>query len=245
MTVLSVNINRIALLRNSRDIGLPNLVQMAKLAVEAGASGITMHPRPDERHIRSSDVFEVAAAVSVPITLEGRPTESFITLIEQSRPAAVLFVPDAPEVKTSDRGWDLEREAFLLPPYIARARAAGARVNLFMDPDPMMLEGIEALEVDGIEIYTGDFARAFGTASERSAFEVCRATAAAAQRRSLNVNAGHDLNLDNLSQLLTIPGIVECSIGHALTAEALIHGWQATIRKYLAIMRQSAEPLPT
>ena len=225
-----------ALLRNSRDIGVPDLLEMARLAIEAGAHGLTMHPRPDERHIRRTDVFEVARTILAPLTLEGRPSEEFLKLVEESRPAAVLLVPDAPEVKTSDRGWDLAAEGKLLPPSIARVRKAGARVNLFMDPDPAALAGIERLGIDGIEIYTGDYARAFGGADEDRAWQACRDTARAAQALGLATNAGHDLNLDNLPRLLAIGGIAECSIGHALTAEALIDGWQKTIRRYLEIM---------
>lgn len=241
MTTLSVNVNRIALLRNSRDIGIPDVLDMARRAIAAGAHGITMHPRPDERHIRRRDVLEICGAITAPVTLEGRPTEEFLALVEEARPAAVLFVPDAPEVVTSDRGWDLAAEGDLLRPLVARAKAAGARVNLFMDPDPAALEGIEATGADGIEIYTGDYARAFGRKDEDAALRRCVEANLAARRRGLGVNGGHDLNLQNLPRLLAAAEFDENSIGHALTAEALIHGWAETIRRYLRIMREAGQ----
>ncbi len=243
MTQLSVNVNKIALLRNSRDIGIPSVMQTARICVDAGAGGITVHPRPDQRHIRPSDVYELAEILSVEFNIEGNPFAEargdypgFMAIVRRVRPTQCTLVPDAPAQLTSDHGWDLSTGAERLEPVIDELKALGVRISLFMDPDPDQLKLAAAVRADRIELYTEPYARAFEQGScEQSLDEYARA-AGVAQDLGMGVNAGHDLNLKNLGTFCTIPDILEVSIGHALIAEALEMGLQKTVKEYLKVL---------
>jgi pyridoxine 5-phosphate synthase len=244
-TKLSVNLNKVALLRNQRDIGYPSVLEAARLVVHAGAHGITVHPRPDERHIRRTDVTELAALVraefapAIEYNIEGYPTPEFKELIREVRPDQVTLVPDAPDQRTSDHGWDLARDGARLAPVIAELRASGARVSLFLDPDPAQVAGVRQAGADRIELYTGPYAHAFGSAGAKALLERYVRTAEAAQEAGLGVNAGHDLNLDNLPTFVqAIPQLAEVSIGHAITADALRIGFPAAVEAYLRALRR-------
>jgi pyridoxine 5-phosphate synthase len=238
MVRLSVNLNKIALLRNSRTTGVPNVLGFAQLALYAGCQGITVHPRPDARHIRKDDVLQLSDLMkdvrpAVELNLEGRPTPEFLDLVLQVRPEQVTLVPDAPHVLTSDKGWDLTPdEQNFLQHTVARLKGAGSRVCLFLDPDPSAVERVGVTGADGVEVYTGTFAAAFRTGRFEKELEACLATAAAAAGRNLTVNAGHDLNLRNLPYVTRMCGLREVSIGHELTADALIMGFSKTLAAY-------------
>ena len=237
MTRLSVNLNKVALLRNQRDVGVPNLVHAAEISIDAGASGITVHPRPDERHTRVSDVHDLSAFTSergVEFNIEGNPTEEFLKLVHQIVPAQCTLVPDAPDQRTSDHGWDLSLDGPRLRPIIADLRDRGIRVSLFMDPDPTTVGAAAGVGADRIEIYTEPYAEAFGTINQEAMTEACAACADEAERAGLGVNAGHDLNLENLPTLChRVSNLLEVSIGHALIADALEFGLHATVKAYL------------
>jgi pyridoxine 5-phosphate synthase len=242
MTSLSVNLNKVALLRNSRTIGIPSVLRMAEIALEAGADGITVHPRPDGRHVRSPDVEELAALLrgwpAAEFNIEGNPFHQLMEYVRQVRPHQCTFVPDETGAFTSDHGWDLARDGGRLDPLIAEAKGLGARVSLFMDPDPAAMAGAAALGADRVELYTEPYAKAFGTPQQASELQRYRAAAAAAIAAGLGVNAGHDLNRANLPPFLSaVPGVLEVSIGHALIADALEFGLADTVRQYLAVMR--------
>lgn len=239
MTQLSVNLNKVALLRNTRTIGIPSVIRAAVIALEAGAHGITVHPRPDARHIRADDVTELAQLLrdwpGAEFNIEGNPDHGLLQFVEQVRPHQCTFVPDSPAAATSDHGWNLPADAVRLKPQIERAKSLGARVSLFMDPLPEAMAQAAALGADRVELYTEPYARAFGTPQQSDELARYRAAALAAQRAGLGVNAGHDLNLANLTPFLReVPGVAEVSIGHALIADALEFGLAATVGKYLA-----------
>ena len=243
MTQLSVNINKIALLRNSRDIGIPSVTQAARICVDAGAGGITVHPRPDQRHIRPGDVYELAEMLSVEFNIEGNPFAEargdypgFMEIVRRVRPTQCTLVPDDPGQLTSDHGWDLTANAERLGPVIDELKALGVRVSLFMDPDPDQVKQAADSHADRVELYTEPYAKAFQQGScERILGGYARA-AAAAQDVGMGVNAGHDLNLKNLGTFCTIPGVLEVSIGHALIAEALEMGLHKTVKEYLKVL---------
>jgi len=244
MTELSVNLNKIALLRNQRDIGIPSVIESARIVIEAGAYGITVHPRPDERHIRYSDVHELAELLSadfssIEFNIEGNPfTGRLIELIQQVKPDQATLVPDAPDASTSDHGWDLDKDKSRLLPIIKKLKRLGTRVSLFMDPDVDGIKLASQIGADRIELYTEPYARAFriGQKLEETLQRFARA-AEAAEQLGLGVNAGHDLNLDNLGEFCTtISGILEVSIGHALIAEALKMGLYNTVKEYLKVL---------
>jgi pyridoxine 5-phosphate synthase len=244
-TKLSVNLNKVALLRNQRDVGYPNVLDAARLVVQAGAHGITVHPRPDERHIRRTDVTELAALIrdelSPPIeyNIEGYPTPEFVALIDEVRPDQVTLVPDAPDQRTSDHGWDLGRDGERLAPIIAELHASGARVGLFLDPDPAQVPGVKAAGADRIELYTGPYAHDFGRPGAGPLLARYVRTAEAAAGLGLGINAGHDLNLDNLPTFVhALPALAEVSIGHAITADALRIGFPAAVEAYLRALRR-------
>jgi pyridoxine 5-phosphate synthase len=248
-TRLSVNVNKVALLRNQRDIGYPSVLDAARLVVRAGAHGITVHPRPDERHIRRTDVTELAALIqgefepTVEYNIEGYPSPEFIALIGEVRPDQVTLVPDAPDQQTSDHGWDLARDGARLAPIIAELHASGARISLFLDPEPAQVAGVRQAGADRIELYTGPYAHAFGRPGAKALLERYVQTAAAAARVGLAVNAGHDLNLDNLPAFaLAIPQLAEVSIGHAITADALRIGFPAAVEAYLRALKRVSVP---
>jgi pyridoxine 5-phosphate synthase len=239
MARLSVNLNKIALLRNSRRTGVPDVLEFARLAYEAGAQGITVHPRPDERHIRGSDVPALAELMrdwrpGCELNIEGYPDERMFAICEAVRPEQATLVPDGPGVLTSEEGWKLGNEDTpLVNAAVARLKRLGARVILFIDPDPGVVERVPGTGADGVEIYTGSYADAFRQGDVPKMLEACAQTSARAGARGLVVNAGHDLNLDNLPELVkAMPDLAEASIGHELTADALKMGWQAAVRAY-------------
>lgn len=237
---LSVNLNKVALLRNSRTIGIPSVTHAAELCIAAGAAGITVHPRPDERHIRKTDVFEVLDVVrthpGIEYNIEGNPFNGLLDIVRAVKPDQCTLVPDDPNQFTSDHGWEA-KDSQRLQPIIAELQDLGIRVSLFMDPDLNQIEQIAALKPDRIELYTEPYAAAFGTEEQESQWQQYYAASQLAQDLGLGVNAGHDLNLFNLPYFVAIPGILECSIGHALIADALSYGLPATVTKYLQALR--------
>jgi pyridoxine 5-phosphate synthase len=240
---LSVNLNKVALLRNQRDVGYPSLALMARIVVAAGADGITVHPRPDQRHIRRCDVFELKALIGAELdpeieyNIEGYPSEDFLALVQEVRPDQVTLVPDAPEQSTSDHGWGLEKERGRLRQVVRELKAGGARVSLFMDPEPGLMAAAAATGADRVELYTGPYAFAYGTADGEILLKRYAEAASAARAAGLGINAGHDLNLDNLATFArAIPDLAEVSIGHAITADALRLGFPAAVEAYLAAL---------
>jgi pyridoxine 5-phosphate synthase len=234
MTKLSVNINKIAVLRNSRGGSLPSVVTAARAAERFGAQGITVHPRPDERHTRYADVRELAGVVSTEFNIEGNPREEkFVELVREVRPTQVTLVPDAVGALTSNAGWDTVREAEFLRGVTERFKAAGIRVSIFVDPSPEMVAGAARVGADRVELYTEGYASAYA-ADREAAIAPYIAAAEAAREAGLGLNAGHDLSLENLRYFAQcIPWLDEVSIGHALIADALYFGLEKTISLYL------------
>lgn len=239
MTILSVNVNKIALLRNSRGRDFPSVLGFVDQCLGLGVKGITVHPRPDQRHITRRDVYELhdflGGKSGVEFNMEGYPSRAFMDLVLEVAPSQCTLVPDAPGQLTSDHGWNVSDNARLLTGVIAELREAGIRSSLFLDPSPADVEQVPQVGADRIELYTEEFAAAFGTVNEDAVFEKYRATAARARALDIGLNAGHDLNLENLSRFLQIPGILEVSIGHALVVECLQQGLPQVITRYLAI----------
>jgi pyridoxine 5-phosphate synthase len=241
MTKLSVNVNKVATLRNTRHLGIPDPARAARLCLEAGCHGITVHPRPDQRHIRPDDVARIAELVKefpeAEYNLEGNPFEGeFVEHVRRHRPHQATLVPDGRDVFTSDQGWNL-RQADLprLAELVREMKALGARVSLFMDAGSPDLERVAELGADRIELYTEPYAAAFERGAAEEIVEAFAATARAARNLGLGINAGHDLNRANLPLFLSrVPGVLEVSIGHALIADALELGLPATVRAYLA-----------
>lgn len=245
MTALSVNLNKVALIRNSRTLGIPSVVKAGETCIQAGAYGLTVHPRPDERHIRRHDVYDLAelltAHPTIEFNIEGNPLEAgFLEIVRDVKPNQVTLVPDDPNQFTSDHGWNIAKDGETLVPIIKEIQDLGARVSLFMDPDPAQIRLIKTLGVvEGstetrIELYTEPYATTSreGTEAGLETLHTSYAVAArVAKDCGLGVNAGHDLNLDNLPQFLRIPNILEVSIGHALTADALMMGLGPADRK--------------
>lgn len=247
MTALSVNVNKIAVLRNSRGGGEPDVVRAARTCLQSGAHGITVHPRPDQRHIRSDDVLALAALTlehEVEFNLEGNPFAppregypGFLALCEQVRPAQATLVPDSDGQLTSDHGFDFERDAERLRPLIAQLKSVGCRVSLFVDAGGAGLALAKEIGADRIEIYTGPFAQAQAAGNAHAALAACVDTAREARALGLGVNAGHDLSQANLPEFLeAVPLLLEVSIGHALISEALYVGLQRTVHNYLQIL---------
>jgi pyridoxine 5-phosphate synthase len=244
VTALSVNLNKIALVRNTRRLGIPSVTRFAAIALEAGADGITVHPRPDGRHVRGEDVHELAALLAgwpaAEFNIEGNPFHQLMDYVRQVRPQQCTFVPDETGAFTSDHGWELARDGDRLRPMIEEAHALGVRVSLFIDPEPEAMTLAREVGADRVELYTEPYAQAFGTAAQAEMLARYRAAAQAAQAAGLGVNAGHDLNRDNLPPFLTkVPGVLEVSIGHALTADALEFGMAAAVRMYVATIRSA------
>ena len=236
---LSVNLNKVALLRNTRPLGIPSVTGCATIVLDAGAQGITVHPRPDGRHIRAQDVYDLAELLKsyrhAEFNIEGNPFENALELVRAVRPHQFTMVPDDPGAFTSDHGWDLARHATGLKPLIAEVKALGVRVSLFMDAEASMMAAAADVGADRIELYTEPYARAFATTDERDVLARYTSAARAATSAGLAINAGHDLNQQNLPRFLAaVPGVLEVSIGHALTADALIDGLAPTVRNYLA-----------
>ena len=232
MTQLSVNLNKVALIRNSRGRNLPDLLQVAQDCIRFGADGITLHPRPDERHARKSDVYQLKPALSVELNVEGYPSEAFLAMIEETQPAQCTLVPDPPGALTSDAGWDTLKHTGFLKEVISRIKAAGVRSSIFIETDLKMIEQAKLIGTDRIELYTEHYASSFGK-GDKAAVEPYAEAGAFAQSIGLAVNAGHDLNLDNLSYFVEkLPMLEEVSIGHALICDALYLGLSETIRRY-------------
>ncbi|MDG2137938.1 MAG: pyridoxine 5'-phosphate synthase [Luminiphilus sp.] len=245
MTALSINLNKIALVRNSRVTTVPNIVAHAEMCISAGADGITVHPRPDQRHIRAQDCFDLQSALNVELNIEGNPfTEphasdqphvgdypGFIALVQAIRPAQVTLVPDSDQQLTSDHGFDVARDGKRLEPLIKIFKDLGCRVSLFMDPDPSAMATVASLGADRIELYTESYARAHEVGDFESSLAAFQKTAEAAFAARLGVNAGHDLNLSNLPDF-KVPHLEEVSIGHAFTVDALRWGIANTIPRY-------------
>ena len=242
-TALSVNVNKVALLRNTRHLGIPDVVRAARLCLEAGANGITVHPRPDERHIRSADVFEIAAMMKDwpgrEFNIEGNPFQNLMGFVHDLSARGLpvhqcTFVPDSEDQFTSDHGWTFPQDADRLKPLIEQAHSRGVRVSLFMDPVPEAMAAAKAVGADRVEFYTESYACAWSTPQKLEALSRFTQSAQAAAAIHLGVNAGHDLNRDNLTEFLSaVPGVLEVSIGHALVADALELGYAATVRDYL------------
>ncbi|GAB4208802.1 MAG: pyridoxine 5'-phosphate synthase [Bacteroidia bacterium] len=236
-TKLSVNINKIALIRNSRNNNIPNVLQAALNIEKYGADGITVHPRPDERHIRYSDVYELKKHLQVELNIEGNPQEKkFVQLIENVKPAQVTLVPDAVQQLTSDHGWNTLQHKEYLKDIVSHFKHLGCRVSIFIDPDLKMVEGAAETGTDRIELYTEEYARKYHTEKEKIILKY-KQSAELAQSLGMQVNAGHDLNLDNLKYLIqNIPFIAEVSIGHALISDALYYGLENTVMMYKRLL---------
>ncbi len=240
---LSVNVNAIAMLRNRRDLPWPSVTGLAAIAMEAGAKGITVHPRPDERHIRKTDVSDLAELIeerypNKELCLEGYPSEDFLQLVEQARPDQVLFVPDDPAQTTSDHGWQFGNDLALLKTGIAAAQEWSVTVSLFCDPDPAAPEQAAKLGAERIEIYTGPYGACYDDpARAEKELDKVVATAEAAKAAGLGVNAGHDLTVENIPALMArAPFIREMSIGHGFTADALIYGFAESVKRFRTAM---------
>lgn len=243
-TKLSVNLNKIALLRNQRDVGYPSVTRMARLVLGAGAHGITVHPRPDERHVRRSDVYELTTlleaerARGIEFNIEGNPTQPFLELVLDVRPDQVTLVPDSPDQRTSDHGWDFTVHREFLPPVVAQLKERGLRVSLFVDPDLEAVRAAAATGADRIELYTEPYAAAHASGDYAAMLETYAECGREAARLGLGVNAGHDLTLENLPALRdALPMLEEVSIGHAITADALRIGFPGAVEAYLAALR--------
>jgi len=240
MTRLSVNLNKIALLRNSRGGGSPSILKAAQTVVDNGAHGITVHPRPDARHIRYQDVRDLKETLDVELNVEGNPTSEFLDLVCDVVPAQCTLVPDDPDQLTSDHGWDLEKDGEGLVPVIERLRSSGIRVSLFMDPVPRSMTLAKNAGADRVELYTESYAEAFARDGRQRVLDRFVESAAAATEAGLGVNAGHDLDQENLGLFIkAIPAVAEVSIGHALIGEALYDGLAMTVRAYVNVLREA------
>jgi pyridoxine 5-phosphate synthase len=235
---LSVNVNAIAYLRNRRDLPWPSVLHLSRIALEAGAHGITVHPRPDERHIRRADVTDLRQLLrrefpDKEFNIEGYPDERFLTLCENEKPDQVTLVPDDPSQSTSDHGWDVEANAERLNAIIKRLHKSKMRVSLFVDPDPLAPSRAKAVKSDRVEIYTGPYGGSF--ANPKVEFDKVVATGKAAEAAGLGLNAGHDLTCTNLPPLVkALPNLLEVSIGHAITADALEFGMKDAVKRFIA-----------
>ena len=247
MTALSINLNKIALIRNSREGNYPDLLAMAEQCIKLGADGITVHPRPDQRHIRPSDVRQLATLVSslntVEFNIEGNPFAEpvddypgLLALVEETQPDQCTLVPDSNHQLTSDHGFDLKTQGDELIPIIQQVKSLGVRVSLFMDPDLEQIQLASQVGADRIELYTGPYAAAWGTDAFENIFQQHAAAAKLANSMGLGVNAGHDLNLDNLGKFAEIENLLEVSIGHAFTVDSINRGMPSAISAYKALL---------
>ena len=237
MTKLSVNINKVATIRNARGNNLPDLIQFAKDCEKFGAEGITVHPRPDERHIRYEDVYNLAPIVTTEFNIEGFPNSTFINLVLKVKPTQVTLVPDPPNVLTSNAGWDTLKQKDFLKEVIAEFKKNNIRTSIFVDINIKNIEHAKETGTDRIELYTGPYAEEFAKNKDLAIAPYVKA-ANLAHRLGLEINAGHDLNLDNLNYFVTqIPFTKEVSIGHALICDALYYGINETIKKYLNCLK--------
>ncbi|RRY21635.1 pyridoxine 5'-phosphate synthase [Brucella anthropi] len=240
---LSVNLNAVAMLRNRRDLPWPSVTGLGRAALAAGAAGLTVHPRPDQRHIRFSDLGDIRALIDdefpqAEFNIEGFPSEAFLDLVEKHQPEQVTLVPDDPTQATSDHGWDFVSKSDFLAPIAARLKAGGMRVSLFADPDPLGYERAAAIGVDRVELYTGPYGATYDDpAAAIRELDRLEKAANAATALGLDINAGHDLTVDNLPALIKrIPQLSEVSIGHGLTADALMYGIPVTVSRYIAAL---------
>ncbi len=238
-TALSVNLNKVALVRNTRHLGIPSVTRAATLCLAAGAQGLTVHPRPDARHIRAGDVHDLyrllQAYSGVEFNIEGNPFHNLMDFVRELRPHQATFVPDSEGQFTSDHGWEFPADAERLRPLVDECRALGVRVSLFMDPRPDLMAAAKAVGADRVELYTETYASAWGTPRQGEVLRQFAAAAEAARAAGLGVNAGHDLSAQNLTDFLrAVPGVLEVSIGHALISDALELGYDAAVRAYLA-----------
>ena len=243
-TALSVNLNKVALVRNTRHLGSPSVARAATLCLQAGANGITVHPRPDERHIRAGDVRDLADLMKAwperEFNIEGNPFQNLMGFVREFRPHQCTFVPDSEGQFTSDHGWNLAQDAGRLRPLIAEAHSLGVRVSLFMDAEAAAMMAAKAVGADRVELYTEPFAASWGTPANAAELMRFAQAAQAALDAGLGVNAGHDLSRDNLLAFLSaVPGVSEVSIGHALIADALELGYTSTVQDYLRCIRQA------
>jgi pyridoxine 5-phosphate synthase len=243
-TLFSINFNKIALLRNSRGRDYPSVREFALNAINLGVGGLTLHPRPDQRHARFSDVFDLAQlALENPgteLNIEGYPTETFLNLVIEGKAHQCTLVPDAPDQITSDHGWDVKKDAEILKPIIKQLHEKGIRVSLFMDPDLEQIKLARDTGTDRIELYTEEYAEDYHTDKCHATLEKYEKAVSYACSIGLEVNAGHDLNLDNLALFLTIDGIKEVSIGHAVIVESLEMGFENVVKQYLAIVAKGS-----
>jgi pyridoxine 5-phosphate synthase len=240
-TAFSVNLNKFALIRNARGHNLPDVAAIARRCLARGAHGVTLHPRPDQRHARDEDVRQLATLVQqfqgAELNVEGNPTDRYLELVLAARPAQATLVPDAPAQLTSDHGWDAVAERERLSAIVARLHTGGIRVSLFLDPDLAQVESAAATGADRIELYTEAYARGFAEGRGTEAVAPYAAAGRRAQELGLGVNAGHDLNLANLPPLLAaVPGVLEVSIGHAFICECFDFGLEGTVDRYLALV---------
>jgi pyridoxine 5-phosphate synthase len=244
-TALSVNLNKVALVRNTRHLGIPSVERAATLCLQAGAHGVTVHPRPDARHIRPDDVRALATLLKAwpqaEFNIEGNPFHNLMDFVRELRPHQCTFVPDSEGQFTSDHGWDLAADGERVKPLIAEAKSLGVRVSLFMDPIPEAMAAAKAIGADRVELYTEPYAAAWGRAEKDAVLRRFADAARAAQAAGLGVNAGHDLNLDNLPDFVrALPGLLEVSIGHALIADALELGYAEAVRRYLGAIESGS-----
>lgn len=239
MTALSVNLNKLALLRNSRGHNFPDILQYARRFIDLGVRGITVHPRPDERHITQQDARDLSLLLKdfpdIEYNIEGYPNEQFLQLVETCQPTQCTLVPDAEDQLTSDHGWDFRQQLEALKPIIERLKQAGIRVAVFLDPDIEQVELAAQSGTDRIELYTEEYASEFSGDKSKYVLSKYYDAATKAQKLGLGVNAGHDLNLKNLPDFLTIPDILEVSIGHALVIECIDLGIAKVVSDYLRI----------
>lgn len=241
-TALSVNLNKVALLRNARGRDFPSVEAFAHSALQAGAVGVTIHPRPDQRHARYSDVSMLKTLLAdypdCELNIEGNPDEAFLEVVMAVKPHQCTLVPDAPDQITSDHGWDLSQSAERLAPILAQLKAEGIRSSVFMDPEPSAMAAAAAVGADRVELYTESYAEAYAQQATdlQATLSTYAESAKAAHAAGLGVNAGHDLDLRNLPAFLrAVPEVLEVSIGHALTVESLWQGWEATVSQYAKI----------
>ena len=244
-TALSVNLNKVALVRNTRHLGIPSVLFAAATCLDAGANGITVHPRPDARHIRAQDVHDLSALLAkdwpgIEFNIEGNPFHNLMDFVRELRPHQATFVPDSEDQATSDHGWRFPDDAERLRPLIAEAKALGVRVSLFMDPEPDMMAAVKAVGADRVELYTEGYAASRGTSRADGVLKLYAEAARAAQAAGLEVNAGHDLSRDNLTEFLrAVRGVREVSIGHAFVSDALELGYAETTRDYLRCIAEA------
>ncbi len=241
MTKLSVNVNKIALLRNSRGRDFPNVINFAKKFIDLGVHGITVHPRQDERHITVKDAYELAEFLQgypdIEYNIEGYPSDDFMKIISETKPDQCTLVPDGINQITSDHGWDMTQHQKRITEVAIELRNCGVRSAVFLDPEIQQVELVAQTGVDRIELYTEEFASTFATKEQQMVFLKYQTAAQKAQELGLAVNAGHDLDSKNLSTFLTIPNILEVSIGHVLTIECILEGMPTVVKRYLEICK--------